>query len=48
MHHATRERLLSVIWKCEEQRDAALDRFLGVLMGKHPELRSDPMLRGFV
>ena len=48
MHHATRERLLSVIWSCEEKRDAALDRFLGVLMGKHPELRSDPMLRGFV
>lgn len=46
MHHATRERLLSTIWDCEERRDAALDRFLGVLMGRHPELRSDPMLGG--
>ena len=41
MHHATRERLLSVIWGCEEQRDAALARFLGAMMSKHPGLRDD-------
>ena len=45
MHHATRERLLSVIWDCEEKRNAALARFLGVMMSKHPELRSDPLFR---
>lgn len=45
MHHATRERLLSVIWDCEARRDVALARFLDVMLRKHPELRSDPILR---
>ena len=47
MHHATRERLLSVIWDCEEKRNAALARFLGALMSRHPALRSDPLLSGY-
>ena len=48
MHRATRERLLAVIWDCEERRDVALAQFLGVMMGRHSELRTDPTLRGFV
>jgi hypothetical protein len=48
MHRATRQRLLAVIWDCEERRGVALAQFLGVMMGRHPELRTDPTLRGFV
>lgn len=47
MHEATRERLLAVIWDCEEQRDVALARFLNVMVGRHRELRSDPLFKGY-
>jgi hypothetical protein len=39
MHRATHERLLSIIWDCEERRDAALATPLAALM------RQDPLLR---
>jgi hypothetical protein len=45
MHKATRERLLSVIWRCEEWRDEALAGHLGVLMQRYPELRDYPLFR---
>ena len=45
MHDATRERLLSIIWDCEERRDAALGAHLADLMRRYPSLRSDPILR---
>ena len=47
MHEATRERLLAVVWDCEERRDVELARFLGVLMGKNPEFRGDPLFKGY-
>ena len=36
MHEATRERLLSIIWQCEEWRDDALANHLGVLLRRYP------------
>ena len=45
MHHATRERLLSIIWACEERREADLSRFLESMMQRHPSLRGDPMFK---
>lgn len=45
MHRTTHERLMSIIWDCEEKRDAALSRFLAGMMARHPSLRSDPLLR---
>jgi hypothetical protein len=47
MHHATRERLLAVIWDCEERRDVALAQSLSAMMGRHPALRSNPLLSGY-
>lgn len=46
MHATTRERLMSIIWACEETRDRALAGFLSALMQRHPSLRADPLLRG--
>ena len=34
MHEATRERLLSIIWECEEQRDGALANYVARMMGR--------------
>ncbi len=45
MHKATRERPLSVIWQCEEWRDATLADHLAVLMTRYPVLRDDPLFR---
>ena len=45
MHDTTRERLMSIIWDCEEQRDAALASHLEAMMQRHPSLRDDPVLR---
>ena len=47
MHEATRERLLAVVWDCEERRDVELARFVGVMMGKNPEFRGDPLFKGY-
>ena len=45
MHATTRERLFSIIWQCEELRDAALANHLAALMRRYPMLRSDPLFR---
>ena len=45
MHEATRERLLSIIWDCEEQRDGALADYLAGMMRRYPSLQDDPGLR---
>ena len=45
MHHKTRERLLSIIWDCEERRDGALARYLNSMMSRYPALREDALLR---
>ena len=39
MHAHTRERLLSIIFDCEERRDVALSGYLDGLMRQHPSLR---------
>ena len=44
MHETTRERLLSIIWDCEERRDAALSMHMEALMRRYPSLRGDPLL----
>jgi hypothetical protein len=46
MHQATHERLLSIIWECEERREAALSRFVEGMLDRYPSLRDDPMMRG--
>ena len=45
MHKTTHERLLSIIWDCEEWRDAALADHLAMLMRRYPVLRADPLFR---
>ena len=45
MHEATHDRLLSIIWQCEERRDEALANHLAVLMRRYPVLRDDPLFR---
>lgn len=45
MHAKTRERLLSVIWDCEERREAALSSYLHAFVTRHPSLRDDALLR---
>lgn len=45
MHEATRERLLSIIWDCEEVRDEALANNLAGIMRRHPSLCADPLIR---
>lgn len=45
MHEATHERLLSVIWGCEERREAALGAYLSGMMRRYPSLRADPLFR---
>ena len=45
MHKATHERMLSIIWDCEEQRDEALVGYLAGMMRRYPSLRGDPALR---
>jgi len=44
MHHATRERLMSVIWGCEERRDEALSDYLKSILRRYPDLRDDPLI----
>ncbi len=46
MHRKTHERLMAIIWACEDQREAALSRFLAGLLDRYPSLRDDPMMRG--
>ena len=41
MHHSTRERLLTVIWDCEERRDVALTHRMAALLRRHPFLAKD-------
>ena len=41
MHHATRERLLSIICDCEERRDVGLMQYLARFAARHPDLRED-------
>lgn len=41
MHDTTRERLLSIIWDCEERREMALAGYLDTMMRRHPSLRDD-------
>lgn len=45
MHNATRERLLAIIWDCEERRDNALTLHLDALLRRYPMLRDDSLLR---
>lgn len=45
MHRTTHERLMSMIWACEDQREAALSRFLTGMTDRYPSLRGDRMLR---
>ena len=45
MHRTTYERLLSIIWDCEETREAALSRFLAGMLDRYPSLRTDPVLQ---
>ena len=45
MHRTTHERLMSIIWDCEEKREAALSRFMAGMLDRYPSLRGDPMLR---
>jgi hypothetical protein len=35
MHNATRERLLAIIWDCDERRDAALSAYLVALIQRY-------------
>lgn len=44
MHASTCDRLLSVIWDCEERRDAAITTHLAALMQRYPSLRDDPLI----
>jgi hypothetical protein len=46
MHQATRERLLAIIWDCDERRDAALSGYLESMLRRYPALRDDPLIRG--
>ena len=46
MHGATHERLLSIIWDCEERREAALSGYLDAILRRNPSLRCDSLLRG--
>lgn len=48
MHEATRERLLAIIWDCDERRDAALSGYMDAMMRRYPALREDPLLRGAI
>lgn len=48
MHEATHERLLSIIWNCEERREAAISHYMARMMARHRALRSDPHLRGLL
>ena len=45
MHNATGDRLLAIIWECDERRDAALSGYLEAMMRLHPGLREDPLLK---
>ena len=40
-----RDRLLSITWKCEETRDAALAVHLYALMRRYPSLKGDPLFQ---
>lgn len=41
MHWATRERLLSIIWDCEDRRDEAIMGYLVALARRHPSLAGE-------
>jgi hypothetical protein len=45
MHEKTRERLLSIIFACEERRDVALGSYLDSLLRRYPSLNEDRMFR---
>jgi hypothetical protein len=45
MHRRTHERLMSVIWDCEQRRDEALSLHLAALTRRYPSLSRDPRLR---
>ena len=45
MHEATRERLLGIIWDCDERRDVALRGYLSALLRRYPALRADPLIQ---
>ena len=44
MHAATHERILSIIFECEERRDAALAGYLDSMVRRYPSLRNDPLI----
>ncbi len=48
MHEATRERLLTIIFDCEQVRDGALADYLAGMMRRYPSLRDDPSIRNMV
>ena len=48
MHEATRERLLSIIFDCEEVRDGALADYMTGMMRRYPSLRNDPLIQDMV
>ena len=47
MHATTRDRLLSIIWQCEERREVALSAHISALIQRHPGLKNDPLLRAY-
>jgi hypothetical protein len=44
MHQATRERLMAIIWRCEERRETALASYIESMMRRCPGLQGDRML----
>jgi len=46
MHRATHERLVSLLWDCEERREMALSAFLDAMLRREPALRNDPLFSG--
>ena len=45
MHATTRDRLLSIIWECEERREMAFGNFLDSMLRRYPSLRDDPFMK---
>ena len=41
MHDSTRERLLSIVWDCEDRREIALGNYLAAMMLRHPGVLDD-------
>lgn len=46
MHQATHDRLVALLWDCEERRDAALGAILAAVLRREPALRRDPHFAG--